>query len=133
VIGGKSLLVALGCAALLASAAHAQQLRDPTRPPSFLRAAPAGAEADSESGLVLQTVLLSRERRNAVISGRLLQLGDSISGMRVVDIRESAVTLAGRGESLTLQLFPAVEKRRPNVGGSVPEPERRPTRSGGSG
>jgi MSHA biogenesis protein MshK len=95
--------------ALWAAGANAQQLRDPTRPPSFSAARPEAAEAASD--LVLQTVLVSPERRNAIVNGRLVRVGDSVSGMRVIEIRESAVVLRGPGEQRTLSLFPAVEKR----------------------
>jgi MSHA biogenesis protein MshK len=104
----------LFCALCAACAAQAQQLRDPTRPPSFAASA-ARAPAVTESGLVLQTVLISPERRNATISGRLLQVGDRIAGMRLAEIRESAVVLQGEDERRTLELFPAVGKRRTEV------------------
>jgi MSHA biogenesis protein MshK len=88
----------------------AQQLRDPTRPPG-VGASRAGFAEAVPSDLVLQTVLVSPERRNAIVNGRLLRVGDSISGMRVIEIRESAVVLRGPGELRTLSLFPLVEKR----------------------
>ncbi|HWQ38266.1 MAG TPA: hypothetical protein VNM24_06565, partial [Burkholderiales bacterium] len=91
---------------------QAQQLRDPTRPPAFVAPSGQAAAPDGQSGLVLQTVLISQQRRNATISGRLLQVGESIGGLRVVEIRESAVVLQNGGERRTLELFPAVGKRR---------------------
>lgn len=87
----------------------AQPLRDPTRPPNF--AMPRASEEPLQADLVLQTVLVSPDRRNAVVNGRLVRVGDSVLGMRVVEIRESAVVLEGNGEQRTLLLFPAVEKR----------------------
>ncbi|MEX0958087.1 MAG: hypothetical protein WDZ63_02255 [Burkholderiales bacterium] len=95
--------------AVLFPDAFAQPLRDPTRPPLFV--APAGAAAVRESDLVLQTVLISPERRAAIINGRLLRLGENISGMQLMSISEGEVKLRGRGESRTLHLFPAVKKR----------------------
>jgi MSHA biogenesis protein MshK len=94
---------------LWAAGVSAQQLRDPTRPPNFAAARPEAAEAPSD--LVLQTVLVSPERRNATVNGRLVRVGDTVSGMRVIEIRESTVVLRGPGEQRTLSLFPAVEKR----------------------
>lgn len=87
----------------------AQPLRDPTRPP--LLAAPTGAPVVRKSDLVLQTVLISPERRAVIINGRLLRLGEDISGMQLMSISEGEVKLRGRGESRTLHLFPAVNKR----------------------
>lgn len=114
----------VACALLGACAAQAQQLRDPTRPPSFVAPPSRSARPVTESGLVLQTVLISPQRRNATVSGRLLHVGDTIAGMRVVEIRESTVVLRGAGVERTLGLFPSVEKRRTEVARD-PEPVRR--------
>ncbi|HZP94363.1 MAG TPA: hypothetical protein VFB20_16000 [Burkholderiales bacterium] len=105
-------------------AALAQQLRDPTRPPSFMATA-SGAYAVPESGLVLQTVLISPERRAVIINGRLLHLGEGIAGLKVAEIRESEVLLKGGGEARTLLLYPAVEKRAQGV--TEPGPADDPT------
>jgi hypothetical protein len=101
-------------------AVQGQDLRDPTRPPFFARASSTVKEASQPAAdLVLQTVLVSPQRRNAVISGRLVHLGDSISGMRVVAIRESEVVLRSELELRTLQLFPGIAKQRPDASGSM--------------
>jgi MSHA biogenesis protein MshK len=98
------------CATVLApQGAYGQQLRDPTRPPVFM--VPGGPAAARESDLVLQTVLISPERRAAIINGQLLRLGESIAGMQLMSISEGEVQLRGRGESRTLHLFPAIDKR----------------------
>ena len=94
---------------VISAPAVAQPLRDPTRPPNF--SLPASAEESVQSDLILQTVLVSPERRNATVNGRLVRIGDAVSGMRVIEIREGAVVLQGNGEQRTLLLFPAVEKR----------------------
>jgi MSHA biogenesis protein MshK len=116
--GIRYLLTAFALTAVAADT-FAQQLRDPTRPPSFV--APAGTAAVRESDLVLQTVLISPERRAAIINGRLLRLGENIAGMQLMSISESEVQLRGRGESRTLHLFPAVNRRetRPPAAGSA--------------
>ncbi len=119
-----SLRIVVMCALLGASVAQAQQLRDPTRPPSFVVSTERAAPFAGDPGLVLQTVLISPQRRNATISGRLLYVGDSIAGMRLTEIRESAVVLRGDGRSRTLELFPAVAKRRTEVA-REPEPVRK--------
>lgn len=118
----------LFCVLLGACVAQAQQLRDPTRPPSFVVSA-TRTPAGTESGLVLQTVLISPQRRNATISGQLLHVGDRIAGMRLTEIRESAVVLQGEGERRTLELFPAVAKRRTEVA-REPEPVRKKAHDG---
>lgn len=99
--------------------ALAQQLRDPTRPPSFLVTA-SGVRAAPESDLILQTVLISPERRAVIINGRLLHVGEAIADLKVAEIRESEVLLKGGGEARTLLLYPAVEKRAQGAAESAP-------------
>ena len=123
-MAGCAIRIIVACALCAACAAQAQQLRDPMRPPSFVAPGGRSGQVVSESGLVLQTVLISPQRRNATVSGRLLNVGDSIAGMRVVEIRESAVVLQGAGGQRTLELFPSVEKRKTEVA-REPEPVRR--------
>jgi len=90
----------------------AQKLRDPTRPPGGVSAASKSrvAESSLRSGMVLQTVLISANRKAAVISGRLMSVGDTISGFRLTKIREGEVEMKGRSGTRTLRLFAAVKK-----------------------
>ena len=87
-----------------------QQLRDPTRPPTGVSTKSAGAQSGARSGMVLQTVLISEQRRAAVISGRVLSVGDTISGFRLAEIREGEVVMRGSRGKRTLRLYPAVSK-----------------------
>lgn len=109
-----ALPAALACVmTVCAQHGFAQQLRDPTRPPAML--APTGGETkqpDSNSGLVLQTILISPSRRSAIVDGRLLTVGQSVSGFKVVSIEEGVVTLKGPQGTRRLQMFPAVEMRK---------------------
>ncbi len=107
------LVIALTTGLLLASVsgvAGAQELRDPTRPPSEASARPAAAKSRARGGLVLQTVLISPERKTAVISGRVMSVGDTVSGFRLVEIREGEVLMKGSKETRTLRLYPEVSK-----------------------
>jgi len=60
--------------------------------------------------MVLQTVLISEQRRAAVISGRVLSVGDTVSGYRLAEIREGEVVMEGSRGTRTLRLYPAVSK-----------------------
>jgi len=105
--------VTLGLAlASFMSVTAAQPLRDPTRPPGdAVVNTVAGTNASrARSGMVLQTVLISTDRTTAVISGRVVSVGDTISGLKLVEIREGEVVLKGSKGSRTLRLFPAVNK-----------------------
>lgn len=95
---------------LMTFAIAAQPLRDPTRPPAgvFTGDASGSGKSRPRSGMVLQTVLISPDRQAAVISGRLMSVGDTISGFRLAEIREGEVLMKGRNGTRTLQLFPGV-------------------------
>ncbi len=104
----------LRIAALLAwvpgmvSAAVAQSLVDPTRPPAGL-ADMAGSVA--VGGPVLQSVMLSPGRKMAVISGEAVVLGGRYGEARLVRLTESEAVLKNGDETTVLKLYPQVEKR----------------------
>jgi len=105
-------LLALGAAlAVCAPLAAAQALRDPTRPPlNFGRTGEGGTVSRSrDAEWVLQSVLLSPERRYAIINGEVLGLGGSVAGAELVAIREGEVTLRTGGALRTVRLFPDVD------------------------
>ena len=103
-------------ACVLSGNAHdvfAQQLRDPTRPPAGLTQSGGKQGAQpKDSDLNLQSILIAPNRRSAIIDGRLLRVGEVLSGFKVVSIEEGAVTLRGAQGTRRLQLFPSVDKRR---------------------
>lgn len=107
-------LLALGAAlAVCTPLAAAQALRDPTRPPViFGRTGDRGTVSRSrDAEWVLQSVLLSPERRYAIINGEVLSLGGSVAGAELVAIREGEVTLRAGGALRTVRLFPDVDMR----------------------
>lgn len=92
----------------LAGANHAQGLSDPMRPPG-----PGGAmQPDGAAAAAprLQSVLLSKSRKMAVIDGQAVSLGGKVGDATVVAISETAVTLKRGDETEMLTLFPGVEK-----------------------
>lgn len=106
-------ILILGLALFIVSfAGFAQKLQDPTRPPT---GAPDNAprsgtnKSKPHSKMVLQTILIAEDRQTAVISGRLMFVGDTISGFKLSEIRAGEVVLLkGRRETRTLRLFPDV-------------------------
>jgi len=110
--GSISKLLALAAAlAVCAPLAAAQALRDPTRPPViFGRTGHGGIISPGRNAeWVLQSVLLSPERRYAIINGEVLSLGGSVAGAELVAIREGEVTLRAGGALRTVRLFPDVD------------------------
>ena len=90
----------------------AQPLRDPTRPPADASSAMSkpAAQSGSRNRMILQTVVISAERRKAVISGRVMSVGDTLFGFRLAAIREGEVVMKGSKGTRILRLYPAVNK-----------------------
>lgn len=98
----------LWCASSFLSLAHAQVLVDPTRPPN---AATAGQEEAANTGPVVQSILIGAGRREAIINGRTVTVGDRFGDAQVVSISDAEVVLRNGNELQRLKLFPAIEKR----------------------
>lgn len=99
------ILLALVCV-VGASTAFAQALRDPTRPPAASAKAVAGKV--EQSGWILQSVLISPERRYAIINGEVVPLGGSIAGAELIAIAAERVTLRTPDGLRVVHLFPDV-------------------------
>jgi len=107
------LLVFVAALAVCVPLAAAQALRDPTRPAFFSGRPGEGGivSRGRDADWVLQSVLLSPERRYAIINGEVLTLGGSVAGAELVAIREGEVTLRAGGALRTVRLFPDVDMR----------------------
>jgi MSHA biogenesis protein MshK len=90
------------------SAAQAGELRDPTRPPAALYQ---GKGTAVSSAPQLQSVMISPQRRAAIINGQTVELGDTYGGARLIRVGESEVVLKDGGSVQVLKLFPFVDKR----------------------
>lgn len=121
---GKGLYYTLSVlGSLLALAATAQTLPDPTRPPVLVTAESAGEQVDT--GPVLQSVLIAPQRRLAIISGQTVELNGKYGDLTLIRVSETEVVLRNRQnvkETQTLKLFPSFEKRM-----SQPNPSVRTT------
>lgn len=94
---------------------------DPTRPPpAFMpSASQSAASAPVEKPLVLQSVLLSPQRKLALISGQSLKIGQSIRGYQLQSLSNSEARLLGPNGILVLKLLSA-QARDMEPGSSVP-------------
>lgn len=102
-----------GCilAGLLSVTAQAQ-LRDPTEPPAALRQASEGTAGADVAARVdtapqLQSVLISRKRRVAVIDGETVRVGQRHRGALVASIAPTQVVLQRGSAREVLRLYPA--------------------------
>jgi MSHA biogenesis protein MshK len=98
-------------------------INDPTRPPAS--AAPMGmvngVAAPEVLGPVLQSVMISRKRKIAVISGQEVALGGTIGDAKLVAVRDHEVDLRSPDGSLqTLQMYTGVTKTVIEVKRKVP-------------
>lgn len=97
------------CAAmLLAGAAQAQTLADPTQPPPESRLLPAAEmEAVVPKGPQLQSVLIGTGGRQvAVIDGQTVRKGEKFNGAVLVEVRKNQVVLQNGRSKQVLTLFP---------------------------
>ena len=104
----------------------AQTMIDPTRPPpSVLPAAPGGEEQAGEP--LLQSVMISRTERSAIIGGERVKLGGKYRDAQVVSITETEVVLRSAHGNETLRLYPGIEMKpvKP-VTSAAPKAARKP-------
>lgn len=95
----------LACTAVLAA-----PFSDPTQPPGTTSDGH-GPESGATEGPRLQSILISPNRRIAVIGGQTVPLGGMYGESRVVRITEGEVVLQAGQERQTLKLLSDVEKR----------------------
>lgn len=95
---------------LACTAVQAAPFADPTQPPNAI---PSGTEVakGAPEGPRLQSVLISPNRRIAVIGGQTVPLGGMYGTSKVVRISEGEVVLQDGQERQTLRLFTDVDKR----------------------
>lgn len=87
------------------------QLDDPTRPPDFVTAVATEADAvEQEEGWTLTSILVSPQRRVAIINGKPLREGESLAGAKVMKINLSGVKLRHKGALINLPLLPIAVK-----------------------
>ncbi len=110
------LIAALVCTQLQATSYA--DLPDPTRP-STLRPAPHGAVTAKSSAprrvdLILQSTLISPERRIAIINGRTVSVGAKIDGAEIIVIRPNEVMIKQDGTTRSLRLLTDGVAQRPS-------------------
>jgi hypothetical protein len=97
----------------------AQALVDPTRPAGASQQATAGGTQASVASPELQYVSISPQSKSAVISGKVVFVGEKYGESRIVKISEGEVVLlASGGKQHVLKLYPGVEKQAGGAGNS---------------
>lgn len=85
-----------------------EQLPDPTRP--ALGVGNTNTPASPSSSLRLESVILGKQRQQAIISGETYQVGQMVGSAKLIKISPQAVSLQQDGRVQTLSLFPGLEK-----------------------
>lgn len=91
----------------------ADLIGDPTRPPAMAAsiATVSGVAASADAGPVLQSVMISRKRKIALISGQEVALGEMAGEAKLVAVRDQEVDLRNPDGSLqTLHMYSGVTK-----------------------
>lgn len=83
------------------------ELQDPTQPP-------ATPEVSQRGAMVLNAVMISAGSSLAVINGKIVHLGETINGMKVISIKPGSVDLESPQEKLTIVLLSTTVKRANN-------------------
>ena len=91
-----------------AVSAQAQGLVDPTKPPAELLAT--GMVSGAAASSALQSILLSRGRKIAVINGQSVSLGGKYGDATLVGISAGEVTLKSDKGVEVMKLYPGLEK-----------------------
>jgi len=100
-------LLALACS--LAPAADA--MTDPTRPPASVVVAIEAQEATRVAPPVLQSVIIGKSGRSAIIDGERVEIGGTFRDAKVVRIAEDEVVLRQGGVTQVLKMYPDVERK----------------------
>jgi MSHA biogenesis protein MshK len=90
--------------------AVAQEMRDPTRP-SAHRDESGSAASSRVDSWVLQSVLISPERRFAIINGHVVAPGEWVNGALLLEVAEGSATLRTSEGRKMLNLYPRVTGR----------------------
>lgn len=74
-------------------------LRDPTQPGNLY------STDNTRGAFRLNSILVGKTRRLALINDTLVQVGDTIDSARVISINEDSVVIADSGKTITLYLY----------------------------
>jgi MSHA biogenesis protein MshK len=107
-------------ALLMLPAGATTELNDPTRPADVKPAATAST-ATASAPARLQAILHSQDRAVAIISGKLLHVGDWVGDARIVAIDADCVRFTRAGRSMTLRVARQAMKVRRTAGTEDPQ------------
>ena len=93
---------------LFSAFCYAEELPDPTRPPASI-AAPVVASSVEAAPAGLQSIIISKTRRAAIIDGETVELGGKHGDAKLIEVNEGSVILRGAQGRQVMTLFPDVK------------------------
>jgi MSHA biogenesis protein MshK len=106
-----NLIRVLALAVILgAPPALAQGLSDPTRPPRELLGADANAQPDPGNSPA-QVVIISKDRRQATINGKTVELGGRYGDATLVRIADDEIVLKKADSTEVIRLYSLVNRK----------------------
>lgn len=91
----------------------AAALPDPTQPMDFVaRPNSGGSSVMVPAGPVLQSTVISPERKAAVINGKRVRVGDKFEGATITAITSYEVRMSRAGRETTLRMLPKLIKEK---------------------
>ena len=101
------LIISVFCL-LFSAFCYAEELPDPTRPPASI-AAPVAASSVEAAPAGLQSIIISKTRRAAIIDGETVELGGKHGDAKLIEVNEGSVILRGAQGRQVMTLFPDVK------------------------
>lgn len=105
------MMVVLGLLSSIPCPLNAEELPDPTRPPAIIAApvAAIGSGAVENQPMGLQSIIISRTRRAAIIGGETVELGGKYGDAKLIEVNEGNVVLHSAQGRQVMTLFPDVK------------------------
>jgi MSHA biogenesis protein MshK len=106
------LLMGIGVLCALSAAVaplHAEDLPDPTRPPSDLITSSGARHGRGGASSGLRSIIISDTRRAAIIDGKTVELGGKLGNARLIEVNPGSVVLQRGKIRQVLTMFPRVK------------------------
>lgn len=104
----KIILLVFGLSIMSVYNVNVIAAQDPMRPPSWMTGS--STTKIRNERLNLQQILISDDRRSAVINNKLVNEGDSIKGAKVKEIDRERVIVMRSGRRQILRLVPTIKE-----------------------
>lgn len=107
--GGLRARGVVACVLMIACGApNAEELPDPTRIPAII-VAPVAVVGVAAAPAGLQSIIISKTRRAAIIDGETVELGGKHGDAKLIEVNEGSVVLSNLQGRRVLTLFPDVK------------------------